>query len=180
MKALRNRSRDSASVTPTTYKTPLLEGLEEEYSSQGGSGRELSLAQVDEEEFEGASGKMVADGATLAAGEQSAEPVNNTGRSIDFEQELKAVKERTEVDVPFVATRCADAMYLDQHTIVTLEYHCYQNEAVYTELGTAKVHMQEGTAMPDPKANAPTDVQSNLLGTGRYQADPNAPVNPNS
>ena len=180
MKALKNRSRDSASVTPTTYKTPLLEGLEEDYSSQARSGRELSLAQVDEEEFEGASGQMAAGGATSAASEQGAEPVNNTGRSIDFEQELKAVKERTEVDVPFVATRCADAMYLDQHTIVTLEYHCYQNEAVYTELGTAEAHMQESAAIPDPKGHAPTGAYGYLLDTDRYQADPNVAVNPNS
>ena len=52
-------------------------------------------------------------------------PVNNTGRAIDFAEELKAAKERTEVDVPFVTTQCADAMYLDQHTVVTLEYHYY-------------------------------------------------------
>ena len=50
---------------------------------------------------------------------------NKTGRAIDFEQEIQAIKDRTEVDVPYVATHCADAMYLDQHTIVTLEYHCY-------------------------------------------------------
>ena len=65
---------------------------------------------------------MATDGA--ATGRSDA-PVNNTGRAIDFAEELKAAKERTEVDVPFVTTQCADAMYLDQHTVVTLEYHYY-------------------------------------------------------
>ena len=51
--------------------------------------------------------------------------VNNTNESIDFDQELKDLKKRTELDIPYVSTMTEDAMYIDQHTIVTIEYHYY-------------------------------------------------------
>lgn len=84
---------------------------------------ELSSHQ-EEEGAAGAAGQLAADGAATGR----SDPANDAGRADfvnDFEEELKAAKERTEVDVPFVTTQCADAMYLDQHTVVTLEYHYY-------------------------------------------------------
>lgn len=59
---------------------------------------------------------------------------NNSGKSIDFEQQLKAYKERNEVDLPFTLTQVEDSMYIDQYQVVTLEYHYYQNDCEYHEL----------------------------------------------
>lgn len=51
--------------------------------------------------------------------------VNNTNRMIDFDFELKDLKKRTELDIPYISTMVEDAMYIDAHTIVTIEYHYY-------------------------------------------------------
>lgn len=50
---------------------------------------------------------------------------NNTHKSIDFSAQLKALKKRTEVDIPYTITQCEDAMYIDQAAVVTLEFHYY-------------------------------------------------------
>lgn len=50
---------------------------------------------------------------------------NNTDKSIDFSAQLSALKRRTETDLPYTLTQVEDAMYLDQNSIVTLEYHYY-------------------------------------------------------
>ena len=54
--------------------------------------------------------------------------INETDRSIDFNQELKDYKKRTELDIPYVSSMCEDAMYIDSNTVVTIEYHYYQND----------------------------------------------------
>lgn len=47
--------------------------------------------------------------------------------AINFDEELANMKKRDELDIPYVHTQVEDAMYVDSHTVVTLEYHCYQN-----------------------------------------------------
>lgn len=44
---------------------------------------------------------------------------------IDFGQELEDYKERTEYEIPYVNTVCEDAIYIDQHSVVVLEYFSY-------------------------------------------------------
>ena len=51
------------------------------------------------------------------------------------------LKKRTELDIPYVATQCEDAMYIDAHTVVTLEYHYYQNDCQYTQLSVIDEHL---------------------------------------
>ena len=67
--------------------------------------------------------------------------INNTERTIDFDQELKELKQRTELDIPYVSTMCEDAMYIDPHTVVTIEYHYYQNDCQYTSLSVVDEHI---------------------------------------
>ena len=41
------------------------------------------------------------------------EKVNNTGRAIDFDEEMKGLKNRTEKNIPFTMTQVIDAMFLE-------------------------------------------------------------------
>lgn len=54
--------------------------------------------------------------------------VETTERLIDFDKHLEALKKRTELEIPYTTTQVEDAMYIDQNTIVTLEFHYYQND----------------------------------------------------
>jgi len=56
---------------------------------------------------------------------QREEIPNNTDKRIDFDEEMKKYKKRTEKELPFTMTLVSDASYLDQFSVITLEYHCY-------------------------------------------------------
>ena len=51
---------------------------------------------------------------------------NKTDQKVDFNEQLNALKRKTEKDLPFTMTHVNDVIYLDQFTIVSFEYHCYQ------------------------------------------------------
>ena len=70
-----------------------------------------------------------------------------------------------------------DAMYIDQHTVVTIEYHYYQNGVQYTHLGVVdeSINAQGKLVGPDGNPKPPY-----ALGTDNYQADMTKEVNPNS
>jgi len=53
---------------------------------------------------------------------------------IDFAQHMADLKARTELEVPYCMTQCEDAMYLDKHSVVSLEYQYYQNGCKYSKL----------------------------------------------
>ena len=44
---------------------------------------------------------------------------------IDFDKELELHKEKTEMELPYTGTVAEDAMYINQQTIVVLEYNNY-------------------------------------------------------
>ena len=50
---------------------------------------------------------------------------NYIDQKIDFNEQLNALKKKTEKDLPYTMTQINDVMYLDQFTIVSFEYHCY-------------------------------------------------------
>lgn len=74
---------------------------------------------------------------------------NNTDKSIDFSAQLSALKRRTETDLPYTLTQLEDAMYLDQNSIVTLEYHYYQNDCTYTKLQPCEERWNENGVLVD-------------------------------
>ena len=86
---------------------------------------------------------------------------NNTHRSIDFSAELKALKRRTELDMPYTVTQCEDAMYIDQSTVVTLEFHYFQNDCKYTNLQPLNEHIDSHGKLVDENGND----ADHLLGT---------------
>jgi hypothetical protein len=49
---------------------------------------------------------------------------------------LEAYKKRTTSELPYTLSQVEDAMYLDQYSIVTLEYHYYQEKCKYLSLST--------------------------------------------
>jgi hypothetical protein len=53
---------------------------------------------------------------------------------IDFAKHMDDLKARTELEVPYCMTQCEDAMYLDKHSVVSLEYQYYQNGCKYSKL----------------------------------------------
>lgn len=59
---------------------------------------------------------------------------NNTDKCIDFETQLEAYKKRTTSMLPYTLTQTEDIMFMDKDTIVTLEYHFYQNDCKYSTL----------------------------------------------
>jgi len=59
----------------------------------------------------------------LSSDDARAEDVESN--HIDFDQELEDYRRRTETEIPYVNTVGEDAMYLDQHTVLVLEYFCY-------------------------------------------------------
>ena len=50
---------------------------------------------------------------------------NNTDKSIDFTSQLEALKKRTETELPHTLTQVEDIMFLDQYSVIALEYHYY-------------------------------------------------------
>lgn len=79
----------------------------------------------DNERPKGALRNLVVTSITAEKKRSNEEFQNNTHKSIDFSAQLKALKKRTEVDIPYTITQCEDAMYIDQATVVTLEFHYY-------------------------------------------------------
>lgn len=62
------------------------------------------------------------------------ETQNNTSKSIDFNSHLESFKRRTEYDLPFTLTQTEDAMFLETDSMVTLEYHYFQNDCSYKRM----------------------------------------------
>ena len=75
-----------------------------------------------------------ADFSSIEFAPQSGNEANDNQQKIDFDQQLQAYKERTEMTLPYVATQVEDAMYLNQQHVVTLEYHYFQNDCIYSPL----------------------------------------------
>lgn len=63
---------------------------------------------------------------------------------IDFEKQLTEYKEHNEYRLPYTGTQVEDAMYINQKTVVTLEYHNFQNDSKYFEL-EEQHEFQDGT-----------------------------------
>lgn len=66
---------------------------------------------------------------------------NFTELKVDFNEQLNALKRRTEKDLPYTVTQVNDVMYLDQFSIVAFEYHCYQPKVQYNKLGKLNQHI---------------------------------------
>ena len=54
--------------------------------------------------------------------------------SIDFKTMYKEYKDRTEFSLPYTMARMQDAMFLDEHRLVTLEHIFYSQDGAYTKL----------------------------------------------
>jgi len=50
---------------------------------------------------------------------------NNTNKFIDFNAQIKAIKNQTESNYPYTLTQVEDAMYISESTVVCLEYFYY-------------------------------------------------------
>ena len=92
---------------------------------------------------------------------------NLSGKSIDFEQQLKAYKDRNEVDLPFTLTQVEDSMFVDQYQVVTLEYHYYQTDCVYHELNKCDEYVNEEGKL----CSLDGEEVDHKLGTEDYQND---------
>lgn len=68
---------------------------------------------------------------------------NNTDQLIDFKAQLEAFKRRTEQNFPFTLTQVEDAMYIDQYSIMTLEYYYYHNQCKYSYLNAHSEYINE-------------------------------------
>jgi hypothetical protein len=89
--------------------------------------------------------------------------LNNSGKFIDFNKELKVIKELTELNIPYTITQVEDAMYLDQNFVVTLEYHFYQKDLKYSYIKARKEFLlQDGTLMDN------NGEVTNLLATEKF------------
>ena len=115
--------------------------------------------------------------AKAGAGKEEEEFPNNTDRSIDFDRELKILKKRTEIDIPYVQSQCEDAMYIDAHTVVTLEYHYYQNDCQYSQIAVVDEHLNSENEFVDSEG---TKKEPYALGTDQYQFDLEKEFNNNS
>lgn len=89
---------------------------------------------------------------------------NNTDKSIDFNSQLEALKKRTETELPHTLTQVEDIMFLDQYSVIALEYHYYQNECKYYNLKTCDEHFDEAGELVDSYGNKVTHP----LGTDKY------------
>ena len=98
--------------------------------------------------------------------------IETTEKLIDFEQHLEALKKRTELEIPYTTTQVEDAMYIDQNTIMTLEFHYYQNDCQYTLL-----EKQKERIIDDKLCDSNGNEVEHLLGTHKYD-DEN--INPNN
>jgi hypothetical protein len=86
---------------------------------------------------------------------------NNTDKSIDFNAQLKALLRRTETELPHTLTQVEDIMYLDQYSVVSLEYHYYQNDCKYINM----LQSQETINQEGDLIDANGEKVSHLLGT---------------
>lgn len=68
---------------------------------------------------------------------------NNTDKAIDFQAQLEALKRRTETELPHTLTQVEDIMYLDQYSVISLEYHYYQNDCKYLNMNPCNEHLDE-------------------------------------
>ena len=90
---------------------------------------------------------------------------NNTDKSIDFNSQLEALKKRTETELPHTLTQVEDIMFLDQYSVIALEYHYYQNESKYYNLKPCNEHIDEEGVLVDEHGQKVTHP----LGTDKYQ-----------
>ena len=68
-------------------------------------------------------------------------------------------------------------MYIDSHTVVTLEFHCYQNLVQYSKLGVVDEYINTQNQLVDADGNIQAEY---ALGTDKYQADLTKDINNNS
>ena len=59
-------------------------------------------------------------------------------------------------------------MYLDQHSVIALEYHYYQNDCKYINMIQSNEHFDDGGTLIDEAG----EKVSHLLGTEKYQENP--------
>lgn len=59
---------------------------------------------------------------------------NTTRKRIDFDAEYSRLARQTCYTQAYTPTSISDAMYIDQYTLATIEYHCYQRDCRYTQL----------------------------------------------
>ena len=72
---------------------------------------------------------------------------------VDFDSRFKEHIHRTEKVIPFTLTQVEDAMYLDQHTVATLELHYYQNCCKYIKLEQCDEYEDENGRWVDEQGN---------------------------
>ena len=80
---------------------------------------------------------------------------------ISWNQELEDYRRRTETELPYVNTVSEDAMYIDQHTAVVLEYFCYPNTTKYSQLEPLKEKINQRGVLVDEQG----EEVKHLLGT---------------
>ena len=64
--------------------------------------------------------------------------------------------------LPYTATQAEDAMYINQQTIVTLEFHTYQTDCEYTVLERIDEQLEENKTGKRPEYK---------LGTHKYDEE---------
>jgi len=74
---------------------------------------------------------------------------NNTSKSIDFNSHYDAFKLRTECDLPFTLTQTEDAMFLEGNSMLTLEYHYFQNDCSYKKMEVMKEFFNDKGVLVD-------------------------------
>lgn len=90
---------------------------------------------------------------------------NNTEKRVDFSEQLSSLKKRTEMDLPYTMTQINDAIYLDQYSLLSFEYHCYQNDVRYQKLRRLDDRIDKRGVLVDSNGNP----VHNLLRTQEYQ-----------
>lgn len=89
---------------------------------------------------------------------------NYTDQRVDFNEQLNSLKRRTEKDLPFTMTQINDVAYLDQYSLISFEYHCYQNGVSYQKLRLLDQKINKNGILVDAQGKK---VQ-NLLRTQEY------------
>lgn len=89
---------------------------------------------------------------------------NNTDKSIDFHSQLQALKRRTETELSHTLTQTEDIMYLDQYSVIALEYHYYQNDCKYLNLMQCDEHLNDDGDL----VNSNGEKVTHLFSTEKY------------
>ena len=62
---------------------------------------------------------------------------------------MEAFKLRTEYDLPFTLTQTEDAMFLEADSMITLEYHYFQNDCSYKKMEVTKEFWNDKGVLTD-------------------------------